>query len=100
MRDARLADAELSRLLEALQPDETHLLVPPGFDLEAGRAPVFGATQKLSVTRLIAARADSAGTGVPVGLAARHAGLRHGERRRERRDEPEDDGLPHVDVLA
>jgi flagellar biosynthesis GTPase FlhF len=61
--------AELARLLEALQPDETHLLVPAGFDLEAGRALLFGATQKLAVTRLIVARADSAGTGVPVGLS-------------------------------
>ena len=60
---------ELARLLEALQPDETHLLVPAGSDLEAGRALLFGAAQKLSVTRLIVARADSAGTGVPVGLA-------------------------------
>ena len=61
--------AELARLLEALRPDETHLLVPAGSDLEAGRALLFGAVQKLSVTRLIVARADSAGTGVPVGLS-------------------------------
>jgi flagellar biosynthesis GTPase FlhF len=61
--------AELARLLEALQPDETHLLLPAGSDLEAGRALLFGATQKLAITRLIVARADSAGTGVPVGLA-------------------------------
>ncbi|MDX6554779.1 MAG: flagellar biosynthesis protein FlhF [Miltoncostaeaceae bacterium] len=61
--------AELARLLEALQPDETHLLVPAGSDLEAGRALLFGATQKLAITKLIVARADSAGTGVPIGLS-------------------------------
>lgn len=57
-------------LLEALRPDETHLVLPAGVGAAEGRAVVEALAPHRLPSRLIVSRTDEPGAGgVPVGLA-------------------------------
>jgi flagellar biosynthesis protein FlhF len=66
----RASFAKVARLLEALEPDETHLLLPADWSFDDGRALIDAASASLSINRLLITHADKpAPIGVAVGLS-------------------------------
>jgi flagellar biosynthesis GTPase FlhF len=66
----RASFAKVARLLEALEPDETHLLLPADWSFGDGRALIDAASAALSINRLLITHADKpAPIGVAVGLS-------------------------------
>jgi flagellar biosynthesis protein FlhF len=66
----RTSFTKLARLLAALQPDETHLLLPADWSVEDGRTLLDAARDTLPVNRMLITHADRpAPIGVAVGLS-------------------------------
>lgn len=66
----RTSFTKLARLLEALEPDETHLLLPADWSVEDGRALIDAAGESLSINRMLITHADRpAPIGAAVGLS-------------------------------
>ncbi|MFL5963098.1 MAG: AAA family ATPase [Gaiellaceae bacterium] len=62
----RTSFTKLARLLTALEPDETHLVLPADWSLDDGRALLDAARDTLPINRLLITHADRP---APVGLA-------------------------------
>jgi flagellar biosynthesis protein FlhF len=66
----RASFMKVARLLAALEPDETHLLLPADSSFDEGRALIDAASDALPVNRLLITHADRpAPIGVAVGLS-------------------------------
>jgi flagellar biosynthesis protein FlhF len=66
----RTSFTKLARLLTALEPDETHLVLPADWSVEDGRALLDAARDTLPINRMLITHADRpAPTGLAVGLS-------------------------------